>query len=191
MLFRLPGVLSDVISTDENLAPNHLFDTLARKHVLHESETGGYVSLRRWNKSIKEKHTHALATTLKNASDAFADKIAVEFVTSVQKLLGLEGSKTVVPLPAADFEMGFDFRWMLTKRIAQKLNAKLIHALNFCSTKTKRTTKSNPYSLSQDIEGGVLLLDDFTRSARNIAFAQDILRQSGASCHAMSWIGPA
>jgi hypothetical protein len=177
-------------------AASYLMSTLPRKQILHETTYGSFVSLRTWKKTIMAEQIVALDQTMLDPSDVFLDSVASEVALSVQKLFGAMTIQNVVPLPKAGPLKGLSLAELLSRRVAVKLGATFTNALTCDSVNTlpqgQKLKEAPPnMSFSAVKAGGVLLLDDLAKSAAQIGEAQILVRQSGATCFAMSWLSPA
>ncbi len=175
-------------------AANYLIDTLPRKHVLHENETGGFISLRTWRRSIKDQQFAAFVEATRAPPEEFLDFMASELSESAHKIFGSVSIQTVVPLPARDNSMSGGLSEIVSRRVAKQLGVKFANAFEYePDQRLKGTGKSNSktsLSFNHGVAGGVLLLGDFSASAEQIGAAQSLVRKSGSSCFAMSWLGP-
>jgi hypothetical protein len=184
------GQSAEIIKAANDEAASYLIDTLTHKHALHENDVGGFISLRTWRKSMRVQQQEALAKTMQNPSEDFLEHVAAEFAVSAHKMFGKEGISTVVPLPKAATPRDVKLAALVAERVASKLGAKFVNALEFKSSKAQTKHHVNPFKVVQNVTGGVLLLDDLASSVQNIGAAQGLVRNSGATCFAMSWIGP-
>jgi chaperonin GroEL (HSP60 family) len=174
-----------------------LIKTLQHKRLLHDSEDGGFVSLRTWRKSQKQEQLQALSEAIKNPTAEFLEAVASEFADSAKKMLGQNGIGTVVPLPAGNNLKDVETSHHLSELVAAKLGAKFINALEAvaaskkpANTKARSILPALPFKCVQPVEGNVLLLGDFAARKHNIWAAQSMLRNTGSACIAMSWLGP-
>jgi hypothetical protein len=177
-------------------AANYLMDTLPRKHVLHEIENGSFVSLRTWKKSIKNKQIEAYGQTSENPPDDFLEGIASELAVSAQRIFGTSSIETVVALPKVAGRATSNLPDLISQRVARKLGLKFFDGFSQ-KARTGGGAKKSPVpafeaalSYRPQSTGGVLLLDDLATSKNHIATAQGLIRDSGATCFAMSWLGP-
>jgi hypothetical protein len=172
---------------------SYLLDTLPLKQAFHENDVSSFVSLRTWKKSIKAQQIVALDRAVMETSELFLEGVAREVASTARKIFGHVSIQTVVPLPAQNVAPSVKLAQLISQRVANKLGANYANALSFKVTtkSSKNAGTSSSMTLSPLSTGGVLLLDDFANSPTQIGVAQNLIRESGATCFAISWLAPA
>jgi predicted amidophosphoribosyltransferase len=177
-------------------ASRFLFQTLAKKHALHERNGASFVTLRAWRKAIKEHQIEALVALKHEPPPRFVELVADEMYERARILFGPKAIRSVVPVPGGSSGATASLSVRLAEKLAHKLGATYVEALeNGAATAKgrshpKKSALLKPYEVLQKPKGTALLVDDVVTSGRHIELALAALRGQGVACFALSWIGP-
>ncbi len=181
---------------DSSPTSRFLFETLPKKQILHERNGSCYVSLRKWQRDIKEHQLSALFATKITPPQEFINEVADEMADCVKKLYGVSTINIVVPVPGGSSQQTRSLSEKIAERLAEQLRVECRHVLQNNGAVTKgrshpiKSASMKAYSVKEKVNGCVLLVDDVASSGKHLELAQSAIRESGATCFAMSWIGP-
>ncbi|MBC8037935.1 MAG: hypothetical protein H7X89_12045 [Rhizobiales bacterium] len=190
---RAPG-FHDSAAADVGPAAKFLLDTLFHRLSLRSRSAATFVSLRTWRKSIKTHQIAAFAAVKQSPPPGFVNLVADEIVTAARHLYGVQTVKTVVPIPGGSSGLQESFSVLLAKQVAKKLDCPCVQALAGSQTEggashPKKSSRLKPYQVIEPVTGITLIVDDVVTSGRHFELAQTALRNSGATCFAVAWIG--
>ena len=189
---RVEGFAEDAASFKAEPISNFLFETLIPKKRLLARNGISFLALRQWRKPIKPYQLKAVMA-LKTVEDhACVNAIALEIVEQVQKVYGNLFTH-VVPIPGGNSGRKRSFSVLIAEAVAKLMelpcqNVLVGEALTVGKSHPKKSTTLKPYSLSEEITGNVLIVDDITTSGRHIELATLALRQTCNYCTAVVWI---
>lgn len=188
------GGFQEAEAADVGPAAKFLLDTLFHRQSLRSRGASTFVSLRTWRKSIKAHQIAAFVAVKHNPPDGFLAAVANEVVAAVQHLYGNRTIKTVVPIPGGSSGLRESFSVLLAREVAWKLDCPCVAALAGGQTESgtshpKKSSRLKPYEVIEPVTGITLIVDDVVTSGRHFELAQMALRNSGATCFAVAWIG--
>jgi predicted amidophosphoribosyltransferase len=170
-----------------------LLETLVQKRALRGRKDVSYVTLRSWRQSIRAHQISALKAIKRHAPEDLAAEIAAEMGDDVKSLFGAGSFRAVVPMPCGHSSAGRCLSLAIAKALARDLGLPVVHALSLPQEKGSSHPKTNmkraPMTLTNAVEGPLLLIDDVATSGRHIEEATTLLRGAGASVLALAWIG--
>ncbi len=184
----------EVGAADVGPAAKFLLDTLFHRLSLRSRSAATFVSLRTWRKSIKTHQIAALVAVKQAPPPGFLNAVANEIVAAARHLYGDQTIRTVVPIPGSSSGLGESFSVLLARQVAKKLDCPCIQALAGSQTENgpshpKKSSRLKPYKVVEPVTGITLIVDDVVTSGRHFELAQMALRNSGATCFAVAWIG--
>lgn len=171
-----------------------LLDTLRKTQSLHSRNAASYVTVRRWRSALKPYQIAALQALKPVAPKSFLDVVTKEMAETAVHLFGNQTIAAVVPVPGGSCGAGKSLSEHLAENLAKQLDCPYRAVLRRQAAATgkshpKKSVKLQPYEIDEKIEGIVLLVDDVATSGRHLELAQATLRNAGAVCLAMAWIG--
>ena len=171
-----------------------LLDTLRKTQSLHSRNAASYVTVRRWRSALKPYQIAALQALKPVPPKSFLDVVTKEMAETAVHLFGNQTIAAVVPVPGGSCGAGKSLSEHLAENLAKQLDCPYRAVLRRQAAATgkshpKKSVKLQPYEIDEKIEGIVLLVDDVATSGRHLELAQATLRNAGAVCLAMAWIG--
>ncbi len=189
---RLEGFAEDAASFNSEPISSFLFETLIPKKRLLARNGISFLALRQWRKPIKPYQLKAVMALKASEDHVCVNEIALEIVDQVQKVYGNLFTH-VVPIPGGNSGRKRSFSVLIAEAVAKLLdlpcrNVLVGEDLAVGKSHPKKSTTLKPYTLSEEISGNVLIVDDITTSGKHIELATLALRQTCNYCTAVVWI---
>jgi predicted amidophosphoribosyltransferase len=155
-----------------------------------------FVTLRTWNKSIKQHQMSALKIVKSDPDPLFVDAVAGEMAEHVRRLFGVPRVGCVVPVPGGHSKGEECLSVQLARALALKLKVPFVDALSQPPRKGRSHPRKNaelkaPKLVTDQAHESVLLIDDVATSGRHIELAVQSLRTMAQHVTAIAWIGAA
>jgi hypothetical protein len=169
-----------------------LFDTLIPKQRLLARNGVSYLALRQWRKAIKSYQIKALEALKSDVTPHCVDQIADEMATAVTKVYGKLFTE-IVPIPGGSSGRERSLSVLLAEALALRLKLPCNPVLKSGavakgSSHPKKSAILQPYKLSGDVSGNVLIVDDVATSGRHIELATMAIKAQANYVTAVTWI---
>ncbi len=189
---RIEGFSEDATPFSAEPISNFLFETLIPRKRLLARNGITFLALRQWRKPIKPYQLKAIIALKAVEEPNCVDLIAAEIVEQVHKVYGNLFTH-VVPIPGGNSGRRRSFSVSIAEAVAKRMelpckNVLVGEVLAVGKSHPKKSTTLKPYTLSEEITGNVLIVDDITTSGKHIELATLALRQTCNYCTAVVWI---
>ncbi len=169
-----------------------LFETLISRKRLLARNGASYLALRQWRKSIKPYQLKALQAIKSDDAPISIEAIAVEMVRQIESVYG-KLFNTLVPVPGGSSGRKKSFSVLIAERVAHGLKIPcrdiLIPAtVAKGASHPKKSVILQPYKLSEQLDGNVLIVDDVASSGKHIELATNAIKDTANYCTAVVWI---
>jgi hypothetical protein len=189
----LAGVEDGFSEKRDQAVEGFLLETLPLKRALRSRGDTNFMSLRTWNKSIKEYQIRALRSLKAAKPFDLARAAGAECASEVDRLVGAKAYRCVVPVPCGHSPVGGP---CLANEMAIAMGAALdlpvinafAHLGQKGSSHPKQNLKRAKMQLVQQVPPSAILIDDVASSGVHIDEAATILRQAGVNVFSLAWI---
>lgn len=191
--FREPEVRPINPSTGEEAIISFLANTAPKKMTLKSKSGCTFVSTRAWKAPIKDVQIAALEGLKIVPSPVFAELVARELFETISHIYSGMVFAAVVPIPGGSSGMPRSLSVIVAERLALKLSIPcknvLVGALSSGRSHPHKSKNLKPYTLSEQITGHVLLVDDVATTGRHLALGTEALKAAGVQVAALAWVG--
>jgi predicted amidophosphoribosyltransferase len=184
----IKALLSDDLPTEA-----FLYETLVKKRALRSRGEMSFVTLRSWNKAIREYQIKALKAIKKCSTMKLASIAARECAVEIKSLVGTGTFKFIVPVPGGHSSpssrcLSHDMAVALGAELDLPVINAFAHMELRGSSHPKQNLKREKMKLVQDVPGPAILIDDVATSGFHLEEAAQILKSRGVETFSMAWI---
>lgn len=193
--FAEPAVTFSQQEPEPGPVSEFLLRTLLKAHKVHSVEAHNYFTVRKWRKSVREVQIDALKSLKTDPPKAFVTSAAEEIARLAESLVSGARFTHVVPVPCGSSGKEECLSVMLAKACAIHFGADFSPVLEHLdvprrgASHPRRSSSLRGYSLSTNVEGPILLVDDVATTGQHLSKAIEALKKTGQPITAISWIG--
>jgi hypothetical protein len=170
-----------------------LQNTLIKGARLHSKDGMAYLTVRKWKSQVKDSQIAALEGLKIVPSEIAAAAIAHELFQTANTVFSGPRFDGVIPIPGGSSGMSRSLSVCIAEQLAKLMKVPLVLALegelSSGRSHPRKSQKLKSYQLKEALVGHFLLIDDVVSSGRHLSFACKALKNVGATCSTLVWLG--